>query len=133
MANTEGLKPVRSKEEASERGRKGGIASGKARRAKKNMRQMLEMFLEDVPLSEGWQKLLQNMGLQKYHFNHKAVVTMKLIQKAEEGDVSAYNAIAAMVGEKPTDKVENSIDLNMKIEYVDCGHDLASDEEDIEG
>ena len=36
MANEQNLKPVRSEKEAREKGRKGGIASGKARREKKN-------------------------------------------------------------------------------------------------
>lgn len=36
----------RSKEEAREKGRKGGIASGKTRREKANMRKLLETFLD---------------------------------------------------------------------------------------
>ena len=35
MANEKNLKPVRSESEAREKGKKGGIASGKARLAKK--------------------------------------------------------------------------------------------------
>ena len=35
---TKNLKPVRTKREAKERGRKGGIASGEARRAKRTFK-----------------------------------------------------------------------------------------------
>ena len=42
----------RSKEEARELGRKGGVASGVARREKKTMAQTLELFLS-MPLKDG--------------------------------------------------------------------------------
>lgn len=46
MAREDKLKPVRTKEEARERGRKGGIASGIARREKKTFRATLELLLD---------------------------------------------------------------------------------------
>ena len=49
MANNEdNLRPVRSKEEASERGRKGGIASGRSRRKHKELRELLIRELTKV-------------------------------------------------------------------------------------
>lgn len=42
----EHLKPVRSKEEARELGRKGGLASVKARRKKRSMQEAAKIFLE---------------------------------------------------------------------------------------
>jgi hypothetical protein len=44
--NTDNLKPVQSKEEARERGRAGGIASGIARRERKTLREELTALLE---------------------------------------------------------------------------------------
>ena len=49
MANIENLKPVRSEKEARELGRKGGIASGEARREKATMKKTLEMLLDTIP------------------------------------------------------------------------------------
>lgn len=46
MANPENLKPPRSTKEARERGKKGGIASVKARRAKKDFREAMIALLE---------------------------------------------------------------------------------------
>lgn len=49
MANNEdNLKPVRSKDEARERGRKGGIASGRSRRKHKELRELLIRELTKV-------------------------------------------------------------------------------------
>ena len=45
MANERNLNPVRSENEAREKGKKGGIASGEARRKKKTIRETLEMML----------------------------------------------------------------------------------------
>jgi hypothetical protein len=48
MANEKNLKPVRSESEAREKGKKGGIASGKARLAKKTAREYAIAALESV-------------------------------------------------------------------------------------
>jgi hypothetical protein len=48
MANEKNLKPVRSESEAREKGKKGGIASGKARLAKKTAREYAIAALEGV-------------------------------------------------------------------------------------
>ena len=48
MANEKNLKPVRSESEAREKGKKGGIASGKARLAKKTARENAIAALEGV-------------------------------------------------------------------------------------
>ena len=45
MTNETNLNPVRSEDEARRKGRAGGIASGKARREKKMMRETLDILL----------------------------------------------------------------------------------------
>ena len=47
MANEKNLKPVRTKSEARERGKKGGEASGRSRREKKTIQNILTTFLND--------------------------------------------------------------------------------------
>lgn len=44
MANEQNLKPVRSKKEARERGKKGGVASGEARRQKRDRREWAKII-----------------------------------------------------------------------------------------
>ena len=46
MANEQNLKPVRSKKEARERGKKGGIASVKARKKKKDLKERIEIAFD---------------------------------------------------------------------------------------
>jgi len=84
MATKNNLKPVRTKEEARNRGRNGGKKSGEARQKKKLMREALEKLIG----------------------NSLDAVTQALIDKAVSGDVRAYEAIRDTLGEKPTDKVE---------------------------
>ena len=107
-------------EELRNRASKAGKASVEARRRKKSMREALEMMLFDIELDEPTKERLKAQGVtDKKHFNHQMVITRSLIAKAEAGDVQAYNAICAMIGEKPAEKVEMSGDLFNKLQVVD--------------
>ena len=104
MAGKDNLNVIRSKKEAREKGKKGGIASGEARRRKKTMREALEMLLYETKLNEQTKQMLQAEGIKNADdFNHQMVITRSLIAKAESGDVQAYHAICAMIGEKPSE------------------------------
>ena len=104
MAGKDNLNVIRSENEAREKGKKGGIASGEARRRKKTMREALEMMLYDTKLNEQTKQMLQAEGIKNADdFNHQMVITRSLIAKAESGDVQAYHAICAMIGEKPSE------------------------------
>lgn len=84
MATTENLKPVRTKEEARERGRNGGIASGKARREQKLIR---DRILERMGETD-WDTMIDN-----------------LIERASS-DTKSFEVLRDTIGQKPTDKVE---------------------------
>ena len=111
----------RTSEELREMTRKGGIASGEARRRKKTMREALEMLLFHTKLNEQTKQMLEAEGVKDAEdFNHQMVITRSLIAKAESGDVQAYNAICAMIGEKPAEKMEMSGGMvnEMKITHI---------------
>ena len=111
----------RTSEELREMTRKGGIASGEARRRKKTMREALEMLLFHTKLNEQTKQMLEAEGMKDAEdFNHQMVITRSLIAKAESGDVQAYNAICAMIGEKPAEKMEMSGGMvnEMKITHI---------------
>ena len=111
----------RTSEELREMTRKGGIASGEARRRKKTMREALEMLLFHTKLNEQTKQMLKAEGVKDAEdFNHQMVITRSLIAKAESGDVQAYNAICAMIGEKPAEKMEMSGGMvnEMKITHI---------------
>lgn len=114
----------RTSEELREMTRKGGIASGEARRRKKSMREALEMLMFQTELNEQTKQMLKSEGIKDVgDFNHQMVITRSLIAKAEAGDVQAYNAICAMIGEKPADKVEMSGDMTHEVRIVYVGED----------
>lgn len=61
---TRNLTPVRTKEEAKERGRQGGIASGKARRAKRTMRERAQLLLDCKFTDEAMLEVFKAYGLK---------------------------------------------------------------------
>lgn len=108
----------RTSEELRAMTRKGGIKSGEARRRKKTMREALEMMMYQTELNEQTKQMLEAEGISRDEMNHQMVITRSLIAKAESGDVQAYNAICAMIGEKPAEKMEVSGDLLSHLRVV---------------
>ena len=96
MANKDNLKPVRTKEEARERGKKGGIKSGEVRRERKTLKDELLLLLATG--------------------NTQNKVSLALIKKALSGDTKAFEVIRDTIGEKATEKVENT---NIEMSYED--------------
>lgn len=94
-------------EERREAGRKGGIASGEAKRRKKAMRERLEVLLE-LPLKSGKRADLENIknltALKGANITVEDAVMLAQIQKALKGDTAAAIFVRDTVGEKPGDK-----------------------------
>lgn len=129
----------RTEEELREMTRKGGIKSGEARRRKKTMREALELLLYKSKLPEQTKQMLKAEGVTEEEMNHQMVITRSLIAKAEGGDVQAYNAICAMIGEKPAEKMELSggMQTELKITHItrnpdDADFPSSEDEVDVE-
>lgn len=93
--NVENLKPVRSTEEARELGRKGGIASGKARREKATMLQMLERCLDETNDKTGK--------------TYKELATLGLIKGAVNGSSKNYEIIQSLMEKKEKKEEETNI------------------------
>ena len=93
MANEQNLHPSEYKL-SQEEAKKGGIASGEARRRKRDLRQALEMLLEkDFTDKKG------NV------ISGTEAVTTKLFEQAMRGNVKAFETIRATVGQDPVQKV----------------------------
>lgn len=127
----------RTSEELREMTRKGGIASGEARRRKKTMREALEFLMYESKLTEQYKQMLKEQGVKPEDMNHQMMITRSLIAKAEGGDVQAYNAICAMIGEKPAEKMELSggMQTELKITHITRNPDDAdfpSSEDDVD-
>lgn len=99
---TENLVPVRTKEEARERGRKGGLKSAEVRRQKKTMREMAKGIMETTVSEQmgNVRETLARMGLEENDMTYQAAVVVRLIQKAMvEGDTSAIRVLGELTGE----------------------------------
>ena len=104
MANEQNLRTPTT-EEAREIGRKGGIASAKARAKRKQFKEDLILALEAI--KDG--KTVQEHGVAA------------IINKFMAGDMQAFTIVRDTVGEKPTDKVEADVkqETTINIELVD--------------
>ena len=93
----------RTPKELKEMTRKAGIASGEARRRKRDLRLALEMLLEkDITAKDG-----QTMSGTE-------AITAKLFEQALKGNVKAFETIRSTVGQDPVQKVEQ---VNIDMEY----------------
>ncbi|MDR0816235.1 MAG: hypothetical protein LBN28_02395 [Desulfovibrio sp.] len=113
MANSANLKPVRSKKEARERGRNGGIASGVARREKRLWSEILS-DLFSRPASYVAKSLPDEIS----------VATAAAIAMARKLIATGDHQIAAFVrdtmGEKPAERVQHSTDDDFYTADVRC-------------
>lgn len=99
MANEQNLVPFgeRSEREARELGQKGGIASGKARRRKKSMKQKMQLLLS-LPAADNDQAELTAMGVDPEDMDNEMVLVKALFLAAAEGDTRAFDRIQDVLG-----------------------------------
>lgn len=93
MANEQNLRPSEYKLTQEEQ-KKGGIASGEARRRKRDLRKALEALLE--------KDFKDNTGKD---VSGAEAIAIKQFQKALDGDTKAFEVIRDTSGQKPVDKV----------------------------
>ena len=111
--NNENLRKINlTHDEATRNGKKGGEASGKARRKKKQMKDMFEYILQLDVTDEKLRKQMEEMGIADEQMTINALTCYAMVRKAVEGDTKAAEFIATMTGQKPQDKV----DLNATVE-----------------
>lgn len=96
----------RTTEEVREIAKKGGIASGKARRERKAFKEALLLALNTEYDKD---KTVQDVGIEA------------LMLKYISGDLEVFKAIRDTIGEKPTEKIEADVknDVNINIELSD--------------
>lgn len=114
MANNENLIPFnrRSVDEAREFGRRGGKASGEARRKKADFRRTLNLLLTTEINSEEWTPLLNALGLES---TLETALNMAMIKEGLAGNVKAYEAIAKYSGQSAqtdTDQEEQKLRMD---------------------
>lgn len=93
MANEQNLKPSEYKL-SQEEAKKGGKASGEARRRKRDLRLALEALLEK-----------EYQGIDGKRLSGAEAIAIKQMEKALKGDTKAFEVIRDTAGQKPVDKV----------------------------
>ena len=85
MANVKNLKPIRSAEEAREKGKIGGVASGKARRERKTLKEELITLLKTD--------------------DNQTKLSVALLSSALNGNVKAFEVIRDTNIKKPKEEI----------------------------
>lgn len=123
MAGQENLKFIKSTEEAREKGRAGGIASGKARRRKRAMREAADLFLS-LPVTDRRKlKKLKAKELDEEDIDQQMAMIAGLVEAAQNGDAACANVIVKLLGEAlpgtdRTDELEKAAEILGGVESV---------------
>lgn len=102
----ENLKPVRSKEEARERGRNGGKKSGEARRRKRDAQQAARLILNLPVSTDVMENNLKKMHIEEEDFTNRVALFARAFTQAMTGDVKAMQFIVEMAGETPDQQLD---------------------------
>ena len=90
----------RSGEEAVENGRKGGIASGQARREKKTIQKILADYLDnDVQSNKSLKKIADTAGITGEQSIKELVTAVCILNTLKKGDVDKLSSIMGLLGE----------------------------------
>lgn len=94
------------REKASINGRKGGIASGEAKRRKKNMKECLELLLSLDVKNPKVREQLAKLGVEDEQMTNEMAMMVSALNKATKGDIQAMNFVRDTSGQQITNKVE---------------------------
>lgn len=98
------LKPVRTHEEAVERGRKGGIASGEARERKKNMKEATRLLLRMPVVYRSVKDGMKQLGIDSEEMTNQMAIIVSMYKEAMSGNVKAAEFLRATLGDEDHDR-----------------------------
>lgn len=119
MPNSQNLRPLTTKK-AREIGRKGGIKSGEAKRAKKTAYEITKMFLEEKIEVHGGQKLARKQLMLTNawkRINNSIMSNSNKALSAEE--LKCLDYVLQIVGEAPIPKTQQEVTVSAPIQIVD--------------
>ena len=104
----------RSPEELREMGRKGGIASGEARRRKKTLKEQFELLLS-LPVNPNGKvgkkikEVADDLGIPIEELDNQMAMCVNMFANSmSKNPTQAFASIQATIGEKPVEKIEHS-------------------------
>ena len=120
MANEQNLIPKTSdqdREEAKKHGRKGGVASGKARRQKKQMHELVSLMLDSKTTPKQAAQLMKQFpDLEGDDITIASAMVAGQIQSAIKGNTKAFNALREL-NDKGNKKDDNKA-YTIPITYI---------------
>lgn len=126
MANEENLKKIRSTSEARELGKKGGKASGEARRKKANLKNALNTILTAEATSKTAQ-ILEELGFEN---TNEMAIMLSLTQQAMKGNVRAIELINKMATSEKDDLDRK--EQRARIKALEIANKAASEKQDVQ-
>lgn len=94
----------RTEDEQREIARKGGVASGKARRRKRTMAEALQL-ITNTPVNAEQAEILRKYGFAERDCTYLMLMMMKAVQMASEGNLKAAEFVRDTLGESPQYKI----------------------------
>lgn len=115
MANEQNLikNSERTPSERRENAKKAGVASGKARRKKANLKKAFETILQADVASPNVKKQLEGMG---FDTTNEMALAMVMMQKAMKGNVRAFEQISKLT----TTDAKDSLDKREQKERIEA-------------
>lgn len=118
MANEQNLIPnsERTPTERRENARKAGIASGKARREKRDRKQMASDLLDLTMQGAGVDKIKKFFNIKGIELNAYQVTVLSCLMKAmQKGDANALEKLLKIAGEQFTELLDVSVGKSEKL------------------
>lgn len=121
MANEQNLikNSERTPSERRENAKKAGVASGKARRKKANLKKAFETILQADVASPNVKKQLEDMG---FDTTNEMALAMVMMQKAMKGNVRAFEQISKLTTTDAKDSLDKK-EQKERIEALKLGND----------
>lgn len=114
--NEKNLKPVTSESEAREKGRKGGIASGKKRRENRTIQQILKTVLDgDVSTLQQFAPLARKLGLERDKSIKEVYTILCLLNSVKTANLGDLERLQKVLGEDKQDENASVIDKLDKV------------------
>lgn len=124
MSKENNLIPLneRTKEEQREIARKGGIASGKARRKKKLLRQILDEIGESRLNTDEAKDIAKALSINKRDVTYDVAIMFKAVSEAMNGNIKAMEFIRDTRGQN--NKNDNGVNIDITIPVFKGEDDL---------
>ena len=124
MANEQNLKPFKTVKEARESGRKGGIASGQARKERKTIQKILIEFL-NVKCSDSKQfkRIAAKLGIESEKSIKELLTYLAIINTAKNANLDELSKLTKLIGEMPEMNDNNEDVKETLIKIKECAHE----------